>query len=152
MSDPRYDTLVVATDLSDPSLGAMRHAAWLADRLGSRLVVTYVMEDNIPAAIVAHSSETEEQLLARHRKHAKKSLDEFVERYLIGHDVECVVREGVDHQQITALAREREAGLIVIGMHGHGFLVHALSGSTAERVLHHAPCPVLVVSHESESA
>ena len=44
-----------------------------------------------------------------------------------------------------ALAREIDAGLIVMGMHGHGFLVHALAGSTTERVLHHAPCPVLVV-------
>ena len=45
--------------------------------------------------------------------------------------------------------KERQADIIVVGMHGHGFMAHALSGSTSERVLHHAPCPVLVVPHDS---
>lgn len=145
MSEPLYRTILVPTDLSQPSMDAVRHAATLVDRIGARVVLTYVMEDKLPAMIVAHTSETEEQLLDRHREHARKALKDVAEDLLPGREVDCVVRQGVDHEEIVALAREIDAGLIVMGMHGHGFLVHALAGSTTERVLHHAPCPVLVV-------
>ena len=145
MSEALYRTILVPTDLSQPSMDAVRHAATLADHVGARMVLTYVMEDKLPAMILAHSSETEEQLLERHREHARKALNDVATDILQGREVECVVRQGVDHAEIVALAQEIDAGLIVMGMHGHGFLVHALAGSTTERVLHHAPCPVLVV-------
>ncbi len=95
--------------------------------------------------ILAHTSETEDELIERHREQARKSLKQVAEQHLADRNVECVVRQGSDHQQIIALAKEVDADLIVMGMHGHGFLVHALAGSTTERVLHNAPCPVLVV-------
>jgi nucleotide-binding universal stress UspA family protein len=60
--------------------------------------------------------------------------------------VEIVIGEGAPHQEIVRIAKEHDADLIVVGMHGHGFLTHALEGGTAERVLHHATCPVLVVA------
>jgi nucleotide-binding universal stress UspA family protein len=145
MSEPFYKTILVPTDLSQPSMDAVRHAGTLADHVGARVVLTYVMEDKLPAMILAHTSETEEQLLVRHREHARKALSDVATDILQGREVECVVRQGVDHQEIVALAQEIDAGLIVMGMHGHGFLAHALGGSTTERVLHHAPCPVLVV-------
>jgi len=145
MSEALYKTILVPTDLSQPSMDAVRHAATLADRVGARVVLTYVMEGKLPAMILAHTSETEEQLLERHREHARKALNDVATDILQGREVECVVRQGVDHEEIVALAQEIDAGLIVMGMHGHGFLVHALAGSTTERVLHHAPCPVLVV-------
>ena len=63
--------------------------------------------------------------------------------------MEVVILQGTVHEEVIRLARERKVDLIVVGMHGHGFLSHALAGSTAERVLHRAPCPVLVVPHDS---
>ena len=145
MSETLYTTILVPTDLSPPSMDAVRHAATLADQIGSRVVLTYVMEDKLPAMILAHTTETEEQLLDRHREHARKALVDVATDLLEGREVDCIVRQGADHEEIVALAREIGADLIVMGMHGHGFLVHALAGSTTERVLHHAPCPVLVV-------
>lgn len=145
MSDTLYKTILVPTDLSRPSMDAIRHAARLVDQVGARVILTYVMEDKLPPMILAHTSETEEQLQDRHRETARKALTDVAEDLLPGREVDCVVRQGVDHEEIVALAREIDASLIVMGMHGHGFLVHALAGSTTERVLHHAPCPVLVV-------
>ncbi len=47
--------------------------------------------------------------------------------------------------EITDAARKRKADLIIIGTHGYSGLKHTLLGSSAERVVRHAPCPVLVV-------
>jgi nucleotide-binding universal stress UspA family protein len=146
-----YKTILIATDLSDPSLSAVEQGMDLAERLGSRVILTYVMEDRLPPMILAHSALPTDELLEQHRQHAEKALDEFVERHLGGHEVESIVRQGTPHQEVVQLAKEMRADLIVIGMHGHGFLAHALAGSTAERVLHQAPCPVLVVSHPKHS-
>lgn len=144
-----YGTVLVATDLSDPSTAATRQAAALADAAGGRLIVTYVVEDRLPPLIAAHTPDVQ-QLLARHRATAGKALGEYVARHLPGRQVETVVREGIVHEEVVRLAREHGADVIVVGMHGHGYLAHALVGSTAERVLHHAPCPVLVVPTASE--
>jgi len=149
MPEPSYAILLVPTDLSEPSLAAVRHAAVLARAFGSRVVLAYVMEDRLPA-VFAGSGRAERDLVERHRERAGTTLAETAERLLPGVDVRCVVRAGVDWREIVALAREERAGLIVMGMHGHGFLVHALAGSTTERVLHHAPCPVLVVGQDQK--
>lgn len=55
------------------------------------------------------------------------------------------VRMGAPWHEITTAAQECEADLIIIATHGHTGLKHPLLGSTAERVVRHAPCPVLVV-------
>jgi nucleotide-binding universal stress UspA family protein len=118
MTEPLYATIVVPTDLSEPSRPAVRHAAELADRIGARIVLVYVMEDRLPAMILAHTNQSEQEILDQHRRVARASLEAMAGELLPGRDVECVVRQGASH---------------------------ALAGSTTERVLHHAPCPVLVV-------
>lgn len=142
---PDYELIVVATDLSDPSRAAVRQAGKLADRLGSKLVLVYVMDPTLPPLVAALSSESESAILKRHRQHAQKAVEECAAAELSGKTVEALVLKGAAHHEIVRLARERKAAMIVVGMQGHGFLTHALAGSTAERVLHHAPCPVLVV-------
>lgn len=143
-----YGSVLVATDLSEPATSALRHAAALADLAGGRLTVTFVVEDRLPPLIMAQTPDVD-GLLERHRATAEKALHEYVAKRLAGQQVEMEVRLGTVHEEIVKLARERQADVIVVGMHGHGFLAHALAGSTAERVLHHAPCPVLVVPHDS---
>lgn len=55
------------------------------------------------------------------------------------------LRDGSAYDQIASAARELEADLIIIATHGRTGLTHALLGSTAERVVRHAPCPVLAL-------
>jgi nucleotide-binding universal stress UspA family protein len=57
----------------------------------------------------------------------------------------CFVDSGVAYSCITSAAEKWNADLIVIGTHGQGWIPNALLGSTAERVVRHARCPVLVV-------
>ena len=58
---------------------------------------------------------------------------------------EVLVRVGPAFEEITNVARDCEADLIVITTHGCTGIRHVVMGSTAERAVRHAPCPVLVV-------
>ena len=71
-------------------------------------------------------------------------LGELTERDA-GVDVEPVVAMGTPHVEIVRIAEERDVDLIVMATHGRGFISHAILGSTAERVLRRAPCPLLVI-------
>jgi nucleotide-binding universal stress UspA family protein len=58
---------------------------------------------------------------------------------------EAVVTMGKPYQQIIEVAGKKHADLIIIATHGYTGLKHALIGSTAERVVRYAKCPVLTV-------
>jgi universal stress protein A len=76
----------------------------------------------------------------------KKELEELGRRMMepkLLKDV--VVQVGTAFEVITNTARDCEIDLIVLTTHGKTGLKHVFMGSTAERVVRHAPCPVLVV-------
>jgi nucleotide-binding universal stress UspA family protein len=75
-----------------------------------------------------------EELTGIHRKHVPTFRPE-----------NCYIRRGKPYEEIVRLAREIDADLIALSTRGHSGLKHLLLGSTAERVVRNAPCPVLVV-------
>ena len=62
-----------------------------------------------------------------------------------GLQAEPILRHGNPYEQIVNAAEELGVDLIVIGSQGYTGLGRLLLGSTADRVLQYAPCPVLVV-------
>ncbi|HXT21887.1 MAG TPA: universal stress protein [Thermoanaerobaculia bacterium] len=62
-----------------------------------------------------------------------------------GVTVNTTAKEGYPPEVIVETARELEADLVAMGTHGRTGLRHLLLGSNAERVIEHAPCPVLTV-------
>ena len=54
---------------------------------------------------------------------------------------------GAPAAEIVRYAEDQSINLIVMGTHGRGMVAHALLGSVAEKVVRHAPCPVLTVRH-----
>ena len=61
--------------------------------------------------------------------------------------VEEILRIGVPFLEIVKTAKERDVDLVVMGTHGRTGLSHVLIGSVAEKVVHHAHCPVLTIKH-----
>jgi nucleotide-binding universal stress UspA family protein len=85
-------------------------------------------------------------LLEMRRKEAERLLGELVTRVKQeGLDVGGQLREGIPSEQIGQVALEQRADFIVVGTHGRTGLDHIMLGSTAERVIKQAPCPVLTV-------
>jgi universal stress protein A len=60
-------------------------------------------------------------------------------------NVKAFLRVGYPFEEIIQVANDPEIDLIIIGSHGRSGIKRLLLGSTAERVVEHAPCPVLVV-------
>lgn len=140
-SQPRR--ILVPVDFSDPSRQALRSAFALARRFDSRLAVVHVTRRNRPDS---HVAAEQVGISFDTRRAGRAKLTEFVATELKG-DVEPtrLVSDGVPFDEIAKAAKAWEADLVVIATHGYTGLKHLLLGSTAERVVRCAPCPVLVV-------
>lgn len=140
--------ILVPTDFSECGNYALSHAASLARTFKSSIVCLNVIEPIVPT--VGYSGMTEPLPIAD----IADQLEDSAERELpklaecdecVGLDVEELVVHGEAASEIVRVARERDVDLIVISSHGRTGLGRILFGSTAEAVVRHATCPVLVV-------
>jgi universal stress protein A len=141
-----FPKILLPSDFSDCSAEAARVARRLAEHFGSRLVVLHVLDE--PAALdpMFRGEVPLELLRGRMEQYAREAMDRFLaERFRGFPDVETRVASGVPYREIIRAARETGAGLIVIGTHGRTGVEHVIFGSTAEKVVRMAPCPVLSV-------
>jgi nucleotide-binding universal stress UspA family protein len=138
--------IVVATDFSDCSQGAWELARRVAAAPGSELVLTHVLTEVPLYGEGILNIETARKVRDGARKWAESALEDLVGKArAAGLSARAVVRTGVPHQEIVALAEDERADLIVIGTHGRRGINRALLGSVADRVVRLAPCPVLTV-------
>jgi len=142
----RIETILLTTDFSDTSKRAFAPAVTLARQFGAKILLTYVEEDRLPPLVVEYMAVGVDEILGQQMGRATERLGEAGAE-LAGEIelVEPLVAMGTPHVEIVRLAEEHDVDLIVIATHGRGFISHAILGSTAERVLRRAPCPVLVV-------
>ncbi|WP_372719847.1 universal stress protein [Immundisolibacter sp.] len=135
--------VLVPLDFSDPSLQAVQYARRFADPSGAELVLLYVIEPVAYPAELGVVINLDADLAER----AMSELEKLRVQHLSDLSARCLVRNGVADAEIVATAKSESADLIVIGTHGFSGLKHFLLGSTAERVVRDAPCPVLTVRH-----
>jgi nucleotide-binding universal stress UspA family protein len=140
-----WSKILVPTDFSPPSLEALRYARELARERNARLILLHVVEPFHPDWRMDTTT-----LQRAARDQARHRLDELVSRELPGASAVAEVRAGHPVEQINAVAGKHRADVIVIATHGRTGLQHALLGSVAERVVRHAPCPVLVLRAQAE--
>ncbi len=142
-------SILVPSDFSAPSVKAFEYALHFAKEFDARLTVLHVLEV-LPAPEFA----TYPIIPDSDRINAlKKTLMELARKQGAEPDVlEAVkIRIGVPFKEITRAAQSLKMDLIIIATHGYTGLAHVLLGSTAERVVRHARCPVLVVPGQNEA-
>lgn len=137
----RWKTILAPTDFSEPSKEAVKTAAGLAEECGAKIILLHVA--HLP---VAHPIE-ESFGVDKITDAAQEALEEISEEIPAAVPRGILVRWGIRGtvDAIISAAREFSADLVIIGTHGHGRLERLLIGSTAEKVVRLAPCPVLVV-------
>jgi nucleotide-binding universal stress UspA family protein len=139
-------SILLTTDLSEPSARAVPHTLSLARRYGAAVLVLHVVEDLLPPLFGEYTAVPLEEILSSQLQRARQELQRFVSRHVPrDFTTEQILSRGIAHVEILRLAEERQLDLIVMATHGRGFISHALFGSTTERVVRKAPCPVLTV-------
>lgn len=135
------------TDLSDAAAEAQLYACALAEQFDAELHILSVMQDvamvspdpNMPWVIPASS-------LDEIRTSLETALNAIPDpQWSHGKTIFRVLRTGTPFLEITKYAAEQDIDVIVVGTHGRSGLTHMLLGSTAERIVRKAPCPVLTV-------
>ena len=141
--------VLVPVDFSENAEAAAIYASDLAQKSGAKLHLLHVVE---PASFVNDLKNvpftlSDKQLQAT----AMTDLEALATRF-IDPSVQAtwIVKHGKAYQQIVKVAKVLKADMIVISTHGYTGLKHTIMGSTAERVVRHAPCPVLVLRAEGE--
>src|SRR5436190_236535 len=141
----RLKKILVPVDFSPPSKNAFKYAVRFAEEFGGELTVLYVLEPQSVTGFVAIPEATafvESDIVA-----AGKNLRSLIAsvRHAAIERPRWKVRGGLPSHEIVEAAKEMDVDLIVLATHGYTGWKHFCIGSTAERVVRAAPCPVLVV-------
>jgi len=140
--------ILLPTDFSGCGNYALPYAAAIARAAKATVICIHVVEPIVPA--VGYSGLAEPMPIADMSEQledsAERELPQILEcEELHGLDIEEVIAHGDAAAEIVRVAGEREVDLIVISSHGRTGLGRIIFGSTAEAVVRHAHCPVLVV-------
>lgn len=139
-------TVLFPTDFSNGARAAMDSALSLAKDYHAKLILLYVIQDISVAEWYIPSSLSAADLVAEMQASAAREMEKWTaEARNRVEDVEQMVVRGVPFVEIIRTAKEKNADLIVIGTHGRTGIDHMLFGSTAEKVVRKAHCPVLTV-------
>ena len=138
-----FKRILLAVDGSDHALHATRKAAELArlvkpDEL--RIVVSY---DPIPL----YFGEPNMQIAITHRKGDAEEILSMASKEVgtVPCEIHTEILEGDPAGASIEVAKTRKSDVIVMGSRGLGRLAGLLLGSTSQKVVAHAPCPVLIV-------
>jgi nucleotide-binding universal stress UspA family protein len=139
-------SILYPTDFSKGARAAMDHAISFAQDYDAKLILLHVVEDIPIAEWYVPSALSVADLMEDLKKSALQEMNNWVAE--VSHKVKSVekmVVNGVPFVDIIATAREKNVDLIIIGTHGRTGIDHMLFGSTAEKVVRKAACPVLTV-------
>jgi universal stress protein A len=140
-----YQHILCVTDFSAPSKKGVERATELAGHYSARLTLLHVIE-HFPVDRSNEVIAPEDADPASYRQEqARRALAEIAQQYgCTEATADLAVSSHSAGKAIVGYAREKHTDLIVIGSHGHHGLA-AILGSTANTVMHTAPCDVLAV-------
>jgi len=142
----QFNTIVVATDFTDPSSSALRYAKAIALRHKSVLIVVHVIDpvsyafpEGIPKYAAADQAAREEL----------KKIEEETRHH--GIPIHSVVETGIVYERILQAVEDHHGDLLVLGTRAQTGIGRAALGAVARRLLAKAGCPVITVPPNSES-
>ncbi|HLC27069.1 MAG TPA: universal stress protein [bacterium] len=162
-----YDTILVATDLTEASEQALEYAFETARSDESKLIVLHVLQGSpadryLPENFEEYSRTLEaywldpytlslfsrRQELSREREEKRTYLENQIP-YDLKKQTEVLISIGDPLSEIIATASQVKASVLIVGSHQRRGFSLAIQGSAAEKLVRKSPCPVLVVGHRA---
>jgi nucleotide-binding universal stress UspA family protein len=145
----KFKRILFPTDFSPSAQHALDYAISLALEYESSIILGHVIEDiSFNSSFTLSSFPTSLEYHHGMEEKAKEELARVLSPQLKRQiNVEEAVVRGRPFVEIIRLAKEKSADLIVMATHSQTGIRHSHLGSTAERVVRKAPCPVMVIRH-----
>lgn len=136
-------TIVVATDLDGRSEAALEYARKLASAYGARIILAHGLDPLDYAAVNAVPGRILRGLPEKARAVLEQMTADLIREGIHSHSE---IRQGEVAQMLLDVARQYQAGLIVIGTEGRQGAGPVVVGTVAEQLVRLAPCPVMAVA------
>jgi nucleotide-binding universal stress UspA family protein len=141
--------IILATDGSPSAVDATQQAVELARSTGAKLFVVSVWHAGLGTYATVELPESKRVAKEQACEAARAAVETA---RAAGIEAESFVLEGDALERICESAADTQAALLVVGSHGFGPVRRLVFGSVSTALLHHAPCPVLVVRPLAEAA
>ncbi|PLX65870.1 MAG: universal stress protein [Denitrovibrio sp.] len=143
----KVNKILYTTDFSDPSACALNYAAEMAKKFDAELVMLHVLLDESQMVSFYLPQLTVKNLSKDMEDGATAKMEEFINETAVlnGLEYTCVMVKGIADDEIIKYSKENDIDMIIIGTHGRTGFEHVIFGSTAEKVVRAASCPVLTV-------
>ena len=144
--ETRFKRILFCTDFSESAEAAFDFAIDATIRRpGSTLCVLHVIHEVDAQFWQSYLTEVDDVEVQAKKAIEEKFAQAYLSRVPADLEVKLEIRTGPDASTILDFAEERNIDLIIIGREGTGSLRKAFFGKVAEKIVRHAPCPVLVI-------
>ena len=135
---PAIRSILVTTDFSEGTSEALKYAFSIAQECQARITLLHVVDQVTVESSVKSSLPTIDAV----RRQLEKLVPAEARPWC---EVKTRVEVGVPYDTVLKMQKSEKADLVVMNVHGKGLIDRALLGSTAERVVRAAMCPVLLI-------
>jgi universal stress protein A len=141
-----FKKILCGTDFTERSYRALDYALRFATLADGLLIVAHFV--HVPSGDV-YTHEAWPRTFEEAKARAKTLLEQVHQTHLHAYPkTELVVGIGAPAELLIQLAEQRGVDLVVTATHGRSELADLIMGSTAEKLIRHAPCPVFVVRQD----
>jgi len=138
--------ILVPIDFSEASLIALRYSLNYVSLFDAELYLIYVLEPVVYPPDFSLGQISLPSVDMEMDKRAKEELEKIAKTEIpVNINFKLIIKTGKPFIEIIEAAKSEDIDLIIISTHGHTGVEHILFGSTAEKVVRKAPCPVLSV-------
>ncbi len=141
-----FETIVVATDLTETSSAAVEYGRKLAVSSGARLVLAHGIDPLVYADITGLPASVFSELTEKAQAEIEKLNKEMLSKGIRSHSE---IRQGTVVNLLLDVVKQYRAGLLIVGTRGMAGAGPVLLGSVAEQLVRMSPCPVLAVAADA---
>lgn len=142
----RFHRILVGCDFSDDSRLAFNYGLSLAQEFQAELHLVHVIEPPVYMDLIQEHANLDDGPLLLENRLTEKLLEQLPPESLHWCTPKTSILEGLPDQELTRYAESHQIDLIVLGVRGYSLVEKLFVGSTTDRVIRRAPCPVLSVS------